>query len=206
MTATEARDHGYETLHGATPPNRSLHPMSEGEAPRGREFATSAGPSLPFGSYVRIGFGVIWLIDAVMKWVPAFHFMDVVKHGADSQPGWLGPWYRFWEGALGTHPSAFALATATVETVIALALLLGFARMSVYLLGVLWSLGIWAVPEGLGNDDRMMSTDIGTGIIYVFVFLALLALDQCYGTRPWSLDVVIERRRGWWRRIAEIRK
>ena len=93
-----------------------------------------------------------------------------------------------------------------METVIALALLVGFARMSVYLLGGLWSLGIWAVPEGFGNDDRMMSTDIGTGIIYVFVFLALLALDQRSGTRTWSLDAAIERRLGWWRRIAEIRR
>lgn len=160
------------------------------------------------GSVVRIGFGMLWLIDAGMKWTPGFQgqFADIVKAGADGQPGWLAPWYRFWEAAVAIQPGLFALGTAIVETLIAVALIIGFVRMSTYVIGALWSLGIWAVPEGFGNDDRAMSTDVGTSIVYVVVFLALLALDQGFATRPWSLDRVIERRLPWWRRIAEVRK
>lgn len=161
---------------------------------------------MPAGSLVRIGFGVLWLIDAGMKWTPGFQsqFADIVKAGAGGQPGWLAPWYGFWEAAVAVQPGLFALGTAIVETFIAVALIVGFARKSTYMMGALWSFGIWAVPEGFGNDDRAMSTDLGTGIVYVLVFLALLALDKFWRTRPWSLDGLIEQHLPWWRRVAEV--
>lgn len=178
----------------------------DGAAPS-QESAEVAQPSHLIGSAVRIGFGLIWTIDAGMKWTPDFqqHFTDVVKAGAGSQPGWLAPWYRFWEAVVAIHPGLFAVGVALVETLVAAALLLGFARKWTYILGALWSFGIWAVPEGFGNTSRAAYTDIGTSIIYVMVFLALLAVDQCFGTRRWSVDAAIERRLPWWRRLAEVR-
>lgn len=174
---------------------------------RSEGVAEGTAPSQWFGSVVRIGFGLIWAVDAGLKWTPDFqhHFADIVKAGAGGQPGWLSPWYRFWEAVVGINPGLFALGVAVVETLLAAALLLGFARKWTYILGALWSFGIWAIPEGFGNTSRASYTDIGTSIVYVTVFLALLALDQCFGTRRWSVDAAIERRRPWWRKPAEIR-
>jgi nitrite reductase (NO-forming) len=156
---------------------------------------------------VPIGFGLIWAIDAGLKWTPQFQhtFMKIIQAGADTQPSWLGPWYQFWETTLKPYAPALALAVAIIETVIAVALIVGFARKPLYVLGALWSLGIWAIPEGFGNTSRMAYTDIGTSIIYVTVFAALWALDSCTGPRRYSLDALIERHFPGWKRVAEVR-
>lgn len=162
--------------------------------------------SWPLGTVVRITFGLIWAIDAWFKWQPEFqdNFMKLVQGGSASQPSWLGPFYQFWQTTLPPYAHSLALLTAIVETVIAVALIVGLARKPIYVIGALWSLGIWAIPEGFGNDDRAMSTDIGTSVIYVLVFAALWAVDSCAGPGRFSLDAVIERRQSWWRRIAEV--
>ena len=49
------------------------------------------------------------------------------------------------------------------------------------------------------------ATDIGTAIIYSFVFAALLVVAALEGTNPYSLDSYLERRISWWWRIAEFR-
>jgi nitrite reductase (NO-forming) len=156
---------------------------------------------------VPIGFGIIWAIDAGLKWTPDFQhtFMQNIKAGAATQPSWLGPWYQFWESALKPFAPSLALASAVIETAIAVALIVGFARKPLYILGALWSLGIWAIPEGFGNTSRMAYTDIGTSIIYVMVFAALWALDSCTGPRRYSLDALIERHFPGWKRVAEVR-
>jgi uncharacterized membrane protein YphA (DoxX/SURF4 family) len=157
---------------------------------------------------VPIGFGLIWAIDAGLKWTPEFqrNFMKILDGGADTQPSWLGPWYSFWHSALQPIAPSFALLTAAVETAIAAALILGLARKWTYILGALWSLGIWALPEGFGNTSRMAYTDIGTSVVYVTVFAALWALDSCTGSRRYSLDALIERRLPRWKHIAEVRQ
>lgn len=157
-------------------------------------------------AFLRIAFGLIWAIDAWFKWQPEFqqNFMKIVQGGAASQPAWLGPFYRFWVTALQPYVHALTVATAIGETVIAGALILGLGRKYIYVLGALWSFGIWAIPEGFGNMSRAAYTDIGTSVIYVLVFAALWAIDSCAGPGRYSLDAVIERRLPWWRRIAEV--
>ena len=104
------------------------------------------------------------------------------------------------------HPTAWAYGIALAETGIAFALLLGLARKLTYIGGAIYSLTIWSAAEGLGRTSGV-ATDIGTAIIYALLFLALVALDaRGKGTRPYSLDAVIERRLPWWRRLAEVRR
>src|SRR5205085_11150065 len=123
----------------------------------------------------RILFVVLFAIDAVLKWLPSFTngFVDEINAAAAGQPAWLQPWFRFWIRALSTHPRLFAFATAVVETLIALALILGLARSFTYFAAALYSLAIWAIPEGFGGPYTHGVTDVGTGIIYAVVFLAL---------------------------------
>ena len=54
--------------------------------------------------------------------------MDTIMGARDGQPGWLRWWFDFWVNL--QHPQAmfFAYLVAVLETLIALALIAGFAR------------------------------------------------------------------------------
>lgn len=178
------------------------------EARSVRELEPSTSGVRSLGGAVRVLFGLIWLIDAYFKWQPSFlnGLLDVMHDGAVGQPSWITPWFNFNHALIAVQPTVWAYGIAIVETGIALALIFGVARKLTYLGGAAWSLMIWATAEGFGHMSSGVATDIGTAIIYVVVFLAFLALDQCEGTRRHSLDAVLEQRLPWWRRIAEVSK
>ncbi|TMI31469.1 hypothetical protein E6H29_04480 [Candidatus Bathyarchaeota archaeon] len=87
----------------------------------------------------------------------------------------------------------------------AFCLITGFLRKLAYTAGFFLSLLIWSVPEGFGGPYGPGSTDIGTGVIYAFVFVFLLLTNATYGTSRFSLDQLIEKRWPSWRRVAELR-
>ena len=159
-------------------------------------------------SIARVSFGLVWAIDAGLKWRPSFidSFAAQVTAAGAGQPGWLHAWFRFWSDAVTRAPRPFAYTTALVESIIAAALILGVGRRPIYLLGMLWSLAIWSVPEGFGGPYTADSTDIGTGISYAFFFLFLYAIDAEAGAGAGSLDQVLERRAAWWRTVARPRR
>jgi hypothetical protein len=66
------------------------------------------------GSAIRITFGVIFAIDAYLKWLPSFtsSFQGQVTGAAQGQPGWLMPWFHFWAHWMGTNPEASCLQKA----------------------------------------------------------------------------------------------
>jgi hypothetical protein len=118
------------------------------------------------------------------------------------QPAWLHGWFHLWHRIVSQNPDVFGYATASVETLIAIGLIFGLARSSIYVLGVIVSLGIWAVAEGFGGPYGSGSTDIGAAVMYAVVFLALYGLDTL-ARRTWTLDERIEKVVPWWRAIAE---
>ncbi len=70
-------------------------------------------------------------------------------HGeADGQPGWLKPWFHFWVTTQHDAPMFFAYLVALVETLIAVALIAGFARKYTYIAAAVFSVLIWATAEG----------------------------------------------------------
>ncbi|MHB8491114.1 MAG: TQO small subunit DoxD [Solirubrobacteraceae bacterium] len=156
-------------------------------------------------SAVRIGFGLVWAIDAAFKWRPGFHaaFLEMVKKSGEGQPGWLHPWFSFWYSAVQPHPHVWAYGIAATETLIALALIFGFARKLTYIVAALTALGIWSVAEGFGGPYTASSTDIGAAVIYAVVAMALLMVSLQAGTSRYSVDYLIEKRVAWWHRIAE---
>jgi DoxX. len=155
---------------------------------------------------LRIVFGVIWLIDAGVKMNHVFvnEFKADFTEGAAGQPGWLHWWFHFWTDVINSSPATFAYITIVLETLIGLALVFGFARKTTYLVGFVFSMAIWALPEGFGGPYSMSSTDINQGIIYALVFAALYGLDSASKVKPaWTVDDRLERRFSWWRPIAE---
>jgi nitrite reductase (NO-forming) len=154
---------------------------------------------------LRIAFGLVWVIDAILKWSPGYrnNFGAMLDGVAKGQPGWLGPWFDLWTGLPHGAATVLAFGSAATETFLAAALLVGFARKSVYLLGLGYSLMVWATGEGFGGPYHAGSTDVGAAIIYAIVFASLLVIDRS-GPDPHSIDAYLERRIHWWHWIAEV--
>jgi nitrite reductase (NO-forming) len=154
----------------------------------------------------RIVFGVIWLIDGFFKWRPGFHkdFVDMVNSAGQAQPSWLHWFFRLTHDVVTPHPHVWAYGVATLETLIGLALILGFARKITYVAAFLTGLGIWAVAEGFGGPYNAGSTDIGAAVMYAVVALGLLALNYEAGPARFSVDYLIEQHISWWHRVAEV--
>jgi len=158
------------------------------------------------GSAVRITFGLVWLVDASLKWLPGFRssFADMIRGAADGQPTWLHGWFSFWIDLTAPRATLFADMVAVIETGIALALIFGFARKLTYLLAIGFTLMIWSTAEGFGGPYAAGSSDIGTAIIYAVVFVALLVIDAGSEPSRYTADAWLERRWPWWRRVAEV--
>jgi nitrite reductase (NO-forming) len=157
---------------------------------------------------LRIAFGIIWAIDAAFKWLPGFRsaYIGMIVQAAKDQPGWLHPWFNFWITLQQPRAMFFAYLVAAVETLIAAALIFGFARKLSYISAASFSFLVWAIAEGFGGPYTSGSTDIGTSIIYVVVFLGLLALNYYDGPARYSVDYYLEKRISWWWRVAEMRR
>jgi len=140
---------------------------------------------------VRLGFGLIWGIDATLKWLPGFrdNYLAMIRTSAQGQPSWLLPFFHFWARTVQPAPSLFATLTALAETATCLCLLLGIAQRAGFIFGMIFGLLIWAVGEGFGGPYTSGATDIGSAIMYSVLFAALLvAVPRAIRAAAPSLD------------------
>jgi len=191
-------------------PSRQQGPAAEPDhgrdAPRPDPERRLPAPSAGWtGTIVRLLFGLIFGIDAVLKWLPGYRstYISQLKSAASGQPGWLHGWFQFWISLQSSAPGLFAVLTGVAETGLALVLLLGLARLAGYTLGALYTILIWAVGEGFGGPYSSGATDIGTGIVYALLFVALLAFAPPARRERMSLDRALITRWSWWRFLAE---
>ena len=157
------------------------------------------------GAALRVAFGVVWAVGAALTWSPDFavHYVGYLHNAAQGQPDWLAGWFAMWIGVVTPHAVLFTWLTRIVETTIALALLTGFARKTLYIVGALFSLLVWSTAEGFGGPYTVGANNMGTAITYVLIFVALIAINTRGGRSPYSLDFFIEKRWPRWRRVAE---
>ena len=154
---------------------------------------------------IRIVFGLVWFVDGAIKFVfgNAQLFPQMIQAAGQGQPAWLMPWFNFWLSAVSQSPQFWFYMIGMSEVLLGLALVFGFARKIAYSLGILLSLVIWSVPEGFGGPYGPSSTDIGTGIIYAIVFVALILINAEFGSSDLSIDHWLEKRIKWWHKLAE---
>ncbi|MFI5268829.1 MAG: multicopper oxidase domain-containing protein, partial [Chloroflexota bacterium] len=187
--------------------NQDMALLGEREAAVGEAASPSPPANWQFAakSAVRAAFGIVWAIDALMKWEPGFaaHYVGYLQNASHGQPGWLAPWFQFWLAFVTPHAGIFVLATRLVETAIALGLLFGLVRKPVYVLGAIFSLLIWSTANGFGGPYTSGATDVGPALIYVLVFFALIVFSRQEGPSPYSVDYYLERRWPAWQRVAE---
>src|SRR2546430_7498349 len=114
--------------------------------PRSRSGATN--PTMAI-AVLRIAFGLIWSVDAALKWQPAFqaNFSQIVSGVAQGQPGFLSWWFGLWELIVSGRAPIFAVLAAITETYLALALIAGFARKFTYAIGIAYGLFVWSVDR-----------------------------------------------------------
>jgi nitrite reductase (NO-forming) len=154
---------------------------------------------------VRVAFGIIMMIDAYLKWRPAFaaHYVGYLQNAMKGQPFWLAPWFNFWLRIVIQHTSFFVLATRLIETAIAIGLLLGLARRITYIAGALFSLLIWSTAEGFGGPYTSGATNLGPALVYALFFIAVALFERLLGSTPYSLDYYIGRHFPRWGSLVE---
>ncbi len=172
--------------------------------PRDSEQFSNAWPDVASAA-LRIAFGIIWAIGAAFTWTSQFaaNYVGYLHNAAQGQPAWSGWWFDMWIAVVTPNAMVFVWLTRIAETLLAIALLLGFARKTTYVLGALFSLLIWATAEGFGGPYTVGATNMGTAITYVLIFLLLIGTNYRGGTSPYSVDYLIERRWPGWSRVAE---
>ena len=151
-------------------------------------------------SYVRIAFGLIWAVDATLKWLPGFRagYLDMVTSAAQGQPSWLGFWFTAWIRVIRPAPTAFAFATAIVETAICASLVFGIAQRVTFVFGTVLALCIWGVGEGFGGPYMNGSSDIGCAVMYAMLFVSLvLTVPRAVRAAAPGLDHRLVRRWPW---------
>lgn len=139
---------------------------------------------------VRIGFGLIWAIDASFKWLPGFihgqTLDDELGAAKTVHTPVLHQWIGMWHSVGTSHPGAFAVGTAVVETCIAFGLVFGVLSNLCFAGSALYALGVWSSAEAFGLPwTESGITDTGVMAGYVFASCALL---YAYGGATWSLD------------------
>jgi thiosulfate dehydrogenase [quinone] large subunit len=153
---------------------------------------------------VRIAFGLLWLIDAIFKWLPGFingqTLHDELGGASHVNVPIVHDWMLLWNGIGLANPPAFAATIAVLETLAAVSILFG-AFSNVGLLGsALLSFGIWSGAEGFHLPwDRAGETDLGPSAAY---WIASLALFFAAAGSTWSLDTVLRPRLGRLRFLA----
>ncbi|OOG46304.1 nitrite reductase [Rhodanobacter sp. C06] len=165
--------------------------------------APSNWPALT-GTALRVAFGIIWVVSAALTFSPDFasHYVGYLHNAATGQPAWSAWWFQLWIGLVTPHAGLFVWATRIAESLLALALLLGFARKITYIVGLLFSLLIWSTAEGFGGPYSVGANNIGAALSYVLIFAALIVINQRSGPSPYSLDYLIESKWPGWRRFS----
>lgn len=154
---------------------------------------------------LRVAFGIIWALGAALTWSPDFalHYVGYLHNAAQGQPGWSAGWFHLWIAVVTPNAGLFIWATRIIETLLAFALLVGFGRRTLYVLGALFSLAVWSTAEGFGGPYTVGAANMGTAISYVLIFVALIGLDYRAGFIPYSFDYLIERRWPKWQLVTE---
>ncbi len=171
---------------------------------RDEQPVADAWPALATAA-LRVAFGIIWVVNAAFTWMPQFSalYVGYLHNAAKGQPDWSSFWFDGWIALVTPNATLFIWLTRIAVTALAIGLLLGFARRTLYVVGALFSLLVWSTAEGFGGPYAVGASNTGTGLAYVLIFVALLAINYRSGSSPYSIDYYIERRWPAWRRIAE---
>ncbi len=150
---------------------------------------------------LRIAVGLLWGLVALRFWSSDFaphlqyHYHQAVLN---SQPGVLIIWFGIWTGIMSTSAAFFAAFGRIVAAIIAFGLLAGFARRTVYILAILACIPVWTLAEGYLPPHSLQSFGLSSVVIYILLFIVLMAADKLRIRQWFSMDnVLLAKWPGW---------
>ncbi|MCW1291946.1 MAG: hypothetical protein QW213_07160 [Thermoproteota archaeon] len=147
-------------------------------------------------SIVRIIFGVVFLSDALLKYL--FYSPLLIKENllaALFAPwGFVYPWVYFWT-ILVTNNIFFVVSLAMiVESLIGIGLILGIFKKLTYYGGIVFSLSLWMTAAQFGGPYVDGTLNIGSSIFYVLLFSMLIYTERSFNFKDISLDKYLLRK------------
>jgi cytochrome oxidase Cu insertion factor (SCO1/SenC/PrrC family) len=125
--------------------------------PRPTRSRTARGVEPPARRFLRVGLGLLWLVDGLLQAQPAMpsgFVAHTLTPGIISGPGWLGDLVQPFAQAWTHHPVASDAVTVCIELGLGLLLLLGgrglLARSALWA-SVLWSAPVWVGGQFFGG-------------------------------------------------------
>jgi nitrite reductase (NO-forming) len=142
---------------------------------------------------------------AVEVWSSSFaaHVRDYPNTVLRSQPDWLMPWFGTWAAVIVPAPGFFIWLARILTTLIAVFLLIGFARKSTYILGAISCLPLWTLMVGHASPRAFGTMNLSGAIAYFIFFISLMLMERLTGTTPYSVDYYLENRWPGWQRFSE---
>ncbi len=151
----------------------------------------------PAARALRIGFGGLWLLDAVLQAQPGMFHMDMVstvmQPAATGQPAWLASTIAWSIGVVSPHVATFNALIVALQALIGVLLLMGHRPRAVRagaVLALIWALAIWLFGEGLGQLLTGSATGLngapGSALVYAAgagLLLAQRGDDLCIAGR-----------------------
>ncbi len=154
--------------------------------------------SEPLWMAARIVFGLLWLFDAVLKWLPAFlfHFDSQITGQFSGQPSWIVAWLHVVLAIITfVGPVTFAVMIALIETVIAVSLLTGRALQYIMPLAILYALGVWCTAETFGGPYSVFGTGVRgdvVGNVLVYIIPLLMVFARVYSAQGQGATMAAE--------------
>lgn len=128
---------------------------------------------------LQVGLGLIWLVDASLQYQPYMFgrsfVTQTIEPAAAGTPSWVEH-PSLWAAHLMIHHITFYNSLfATVQLLIALALLYRPAVEIGLTVSVIWALGVWWLAEGLGGITHGTPPVMGApGAAALYAFIAVL--------------------------------
>ena len=122
-----------------------------------RPAAREAGPEPRWRAVLRVGFGVLWLVDGFLQAQPAMVAglpSRVIQPGAASSPGWVRSLAGWGTAAWSYHPVQAAAAAVWIQIGLGVWLLAarrGRWSQAAGLAGMAWGLVVWVFGEAFGG-------------------------------------------------------
>lgn len=127
----------------------------------------------------RICFGLLWLFDAMLKWLPAFllHFTSQITSIIPGQPHWIAVWLGFIAQLIAViGPVVVASLVGLSETLIGVSLLSGRWLRAILPFAFVYSLAVWSTAEAFGGPYTAAGTGVRGNVLgNVFIYLIPLA-------------------------------
>jgi len=156
------------------------------------ERAVEPRPSDPASESVprqalRIGFGILWLFDALLQLQPGMFQMDMISDimqpAATGEPIWLAHTINLSIAVVTPHLVVFNLVVVALQAAIGILLLTGRVRVGAWL-AVVWSALVWWFGEGLGQlltgSATFLSGAPGSVFLYGLAAVLLLLPDETW--------------------------